>query len=328
MCTAVTLKDIQGNYYLGRTMDFSYSLDPSIYVCPKNYRLKNSLCNGEIKNKYSFIGIGQNISKVVFADGVNEKGVGVATLYFPNFAVYDSPYENYSQYYIDSLEMVNFLLGNCESAENAYHLLQKVSILGVPDPITNSIAPLHWILTDQEGKCLVIENRQDGLHLLRNPIGVLSNSPNFEWHMINLQNYMNLSPIQQEESIWNSTLLTPLGQGSGSFGLPGDYTPPSRFVRASFFKSHISLPKTNKESVISFFHIMESVSIPKGIIITQRNSSDYTQYTCSINLQTGQYFFKTYDNSQIFCTSCLKNYSQKEMKEIGKLNNPQNFKPF
>lgn len=325
MCTAINLKDIKENNYFGRTMDFSYVLDPSIYVCPKNYILKNSFSTVEIKNKYSFIGVGQNISKVIFADGVNEKGVGVATLYFPKFATYDLPYTYYNKYHIESLEMVNFLLGNCGSLEEAHNLLQNVSVVGVKDCVTNSIAPLHWIMTDRSGKSLVIENREDGMHILNNPIGVLSNSPDFKWHMLNLQNYMNLSTLQYEEANWGNLQLTPFGQGAGALGLPGDYTPPSRFVRAAFQKTHVTIPKDKKESMITFFHIMESVSIPKGIVITERGVSDYTQYTSFMDLQTCQYFFKTYDNSQILYASLLDVAKRDEIIEIGKLNNPQRF---
>lgn len=326
MCTAITLNDAQNHHYFGRTMDFSYPLEPSIYSCPKNYILKNSYSSIEIKNKYSFMGIGQKLSHVIFADGVNEKGVSVATLYFPGFASYPLPTTPYSKYYIDSLDLVNFLLGNCATVEEAYSLLQSVSIIGVQDSITNSIAPLHWIVTDQTGNCMVIESEKDGLHLFSNPIGVLSNSPNFEWHATNLRNYMNLSPFQFEKTNWNSISLSPFGQGTGGFGLPGDYTPPSRFVRASFLKTHIIPPQTLEESITSFFHIMESVSIPKGIVITQRGTNDYTQYTSFIDLQNSSYYFKTYENSQILYSSFVTSTLENTILEVGKLSDTTSFK--
>lgn len=328
MCTAITLNDIVGNYYFGRTMDFSYELEPSFYVCPRNYIIenKNSFSNTKIKNKYCFMGIGQNLSSIVFSEGVNEKGVAVAALYFPQYATYDFS-NQYTQYYIDSLEMVNLLLGNCESVETVYPLLQNVSIIGIPDSITNSIAPLHWIVSDKAGNCMVIESRKDGIHFLSNSIGVLSNSPNFEWHMTNLRNYLNLSPLQYEEINWDSVLLSPFGQGSGGFGLPGDYTPPSRFIRSAFLKTHCLIPKTESESVITFFHIMESVSIPKGIVITKRGTNDYTQYTSFVNLQTCEYFFKTYSHNEILSIR-LKVEPYNEIKELGKLNDIHLFNSF
>lgn len=321
MCTAITLNDIEGNFYFGRTMDFSYELNPSIYICPRNYKIKG-LCPNAIENKYSFIGIGQNISNVIFTDGVNEKGLCAAALYFPGFAYYSSICSENS---IDSIEVVNFILGNCTDIKEAYWLLKNVNIVGVTDSITNSIAPLHWIIVDKQGKSLVVESCQDGLHLFLNPIGVLANSPNFEWHMTNLRNYINLSPYQYEEVNWEDMRLIPFGQGAGGFGLPGDFSPPSRFIRAAFLKSHVDVPKTSEESVITFFRIMESVSIPKGIVRTQRNVNDYTQYTCCMNLKTSEYFFKTYNNNQIFHASLKKIEKLDKIVEIGKLNFQPNF---
>lgn len=70
-------------------MDFSYELDPQLYVVPQGYEWNNYLQTHTIQTKYSFMGIGQDISPVTFADGVNEMGLAAAVLYFPGFAQYD-----------------------------------------------------------------------------------------------------------------------------------------------------------------------------------------------------------------------------------------------
>lgn len=180
---------------------------------------------------------------------------------------------SYHTYTIDSLQVVSFLLGNCQNTQEVRSLLQQSDIIGIEDPITHSVAPLHWIVYDQSGNCLVIEKRKEGLFFLDNPIGILSNSPNFEWHMLNLRNYLGLSPVQYEEANWNSVILTSFGQGGGTFGLPGDYTPPSRFIKAAFMKSFVALPQNQSECVNTFFHLAETVSIPKGIVVTRTRTS-------------------------------------------------------
>lgn len=76
MCTAMTLETAQGEVYLGRTMDFSVTLDPSLYFVPKGYRWGNLAATHTVRNQYSFIAVGQDASPVVFVDGVNEKGSG------------------------------------------------------------------------------------------------------------------------------------------------------------------------------------------------------------------------------------------------------------
>ncbi|EHL08476.1 hypothetical protein HMPREF0322_00788 [Desulfitobacterium hafniense DP7] len=68
--------------------------------------------------------------------------------------------------------------------------------------------------------------------------------------------------------------------------LPGGYTSPERFVKTAYQKTHIPLPKNRIEAVMAVFHLMESVSIPKGVIITERNTYDYTQYAALMNTHT------------------------------------------
>ena len=301
MCTAITVQSPRQETYFGRTMDFSFPLEPELYIIPKNYEWNNLPGTHRIRNRYSCIGIGQDISPVILADGVNEMGFAAAMLYFPGYAEYDSADSgtNSSQTPVAALELVNFLLGLCPSVSQAVPLLQGIRIVGIEDPITHTQAPLHWILADSSGACMTVEKTEDGLHLMDNPLGLLSNSPDFQWHMTNLRNYMNVRPRQSPEAVWSSVRLTPFGQGTGTLGLPGDYTPPSRFVRTAYLKSHTVIPEAAEDAVTACFHILDSVTIPKGAVITPLGTADYTQYTAFSNLSTLEYFYKTYDNSGI-----------------------------
>ena len=210
--------------------------------------------------------------------------------------------------------------------EEAASILRTIRIVGAEDSITGTVAPLHWLVADRTGKSMVIEKTADGLHLMDNPVGVLSNSPDFQWHLTNLRNYMNLSSTQEQPQTWGSLELTPFGQGGGSFGLPGDYTPPSRFVRTAFLKTHTPIPSGREEAATTCFHIMESVSIPKGPVITGRNTPDYTQYTAFINLSSREYFFKTYGSSCITSASLPGNPdTQTGIKSLAALNQPAGF---
>lgn len=324
MCTAITLKDNTNNYYFGRTLDFPFELNPSFYILPRGYMIQNG--SNYIKSKYSFLGIGQNVSKLIFTEGINEHGLTAAALFFPSFAYYQSIYPLPNKYSIFSLDILSFLLGNCANISDAYFLLQNTNIIGQKDNITNTISPLHWIITDKSGKCIVVESMMDGIHILINPIGILTNSPYFEWHMLNLQNYINLSTTQKEEVTWDNIPLRPFGQSSGLNSLPGDYTPPSRFVRAAFLKTHIVHSENSKDTLLSFFHIAECVSIPKGIVITDRNTSDYTQYTSFIDITNKVYYFRTYNHMRLVNIKFTNNLMQtNNVLEIGKLSEYSKF---
>ncbi|MPN35061.1 putative protein YxeI [bioreactor metagenome] len=163
------------------------------------------------------------------------------------------------------------------------------------------------------------------MKLFENPIGVMANSPDFSWHMTNLRNYMDVSSKQTSEAYWGEVQLKPFGQAGGTMLLPGGYTSPERFVKTAYQKTHIEIPKNRVEAVIACFHIMEGVSIPKGVVITDRNTYDYTKYTAFINTNTCEYFFKTYDSSQISTASLWDNHNYKYSTQpirLGKLGRP------
>jgi len=300
MCTAITLRSFQGAAYLGRTMDFSYPLAPHMYFVPEDCRWNNAVTGGELQNPYSFIGIGQELDGMLgFFDGVNEHGFAAAALYFAGSARYDDTAENSPAAQVASYDVLRYLLGHCASVEDLCGQMEHTYIVGMADPLTGTVAPLHWIAADRTGSCAVLEQTARGAELLNNPIGVLANSPDFLGQMTNLRGYAEVSPRQRENAVWGGAELTPFGQGGGTSPLPGGFSSPERFVRASYLKTHIPTPESHMAAVTSFFQVMKNVSVPRGAVVTARGTDDYTQYTALMSLQTGEYFISTYENPQI-----------------------------
>lgn len=320
MCTAITFQSTEKENFLGRTMDFSYDIQPGVYVVSKNYRWYSLATMDKYVDLYSFICMGQRMNNLfgVF-DGVNEKGFAAAALYFKDYAYYDLEVEDKMP--IASLDFLHYILGQCSSVKDLKALLKNITIVGVKDPVTNTVAPLHWVATDRSGKSVVIEQTKRGLNIIDNPIGVLANSPDFNWHMTNLRNYINISVEQQNEAKWGDVSLTPFGQGQGSINLPGGFTSPERFVRAAFLKTHVQIPKRKLETILECFHIMNAVCIPKGIVLTDRGEYDYTKYIAFMNTNTCEYYFKTYENDEIK-TVKLSDYCRYNDKLVfvGKIN--------
>ncbi len=324
MCTSMTLQTQQGEIFFGRTMDFSHDIQPEIYIVPKNYVWNDALNMNVITNRYSFIGIGQELDGIMgFFDGVNEKGFAAAALYFSGYAQYNQLLPCMTARPIASFDFLQYILGSCASIQDLRRVLSNISIIGMPDPVTQTIAPLHWIAVDQTGKCVVIEQTINGLRLFDNPIGVMANSPDFPWHMTNLRNYMEISPYQTEEVFWDNIPLKPFGLGGGTTLLPGGFTSPERFVRTAYLKTHVPTPKNASEAVVSCFHIMEGVSIPRGAVISARNTYDYTKYTAFINTNTCEYYYKTYDNMQLVKVGLFEDHKESDQPlSLGKLTQP------
>ena len=321
MCTAFTLKSQQGEAFFGRNMDFSHDIDPHLYIVPKNFEWDNVLSMGKICNTYRFIGIGQEMDGILaFFDGVNEMGFAAATLYFAGYAKYDTLSEPESMEQVASFDFLHYILGRCADIDDLRQLVDNLSIVGFEDPVTQTVAPLHWMAVDRSGECVTIELTDRGMEVITNPIGVMANSPDLRWHMTNLRNYIGVTPYQSEEACWGNVRLTPFGQAGGTQLLPGGFTSPERFVRTAYLKSFIPTPQTRMEAVISCFHVIESVTIPKGAVITSRDTYDYTKYTAFINTATCEYFFKTYDNIQVGTASLFENCIQfPELVNLGGL---------
>lgn len=324
MCTAITFQSQQKENYFGRTMDFSYDIEPQVYVVPKHYVWRNKISQQEFCNNYSFIGIGQEMEgELGFFDGVNERGLAAAVLYFAGYAKFNRAEDYPEKQPVASSDVLHYFLGRFNSIDELKAGMKDISIVGMPDPITRIVAPLHWIVTDQSGKSVVIEQTEKGFLVYDNPIGVMANSPDFQWHLTNLRNYLEVSPEQIGESSWGTIKLSPFGQAGGTMMLPGGYTSPERFVRTAYLKTHIQVPKNRIDTIMACFHILDSVSIPQGVVITSQNTSDYTKYTAFINTNTCEYYFKTYYNRQI-TTACLWDYNKALLQPIcvGKLARP------
>jgi choloylglycine hydrolase len=164
------------------------------------------------------------------------------------------------------------------------------------------VPPVHYIVNDAHGNSVVLEYMEGKLKVHTNPLGVMSNSPTFDWHMTNLSNYVGLSSKNIVKVDLAGKEIKGLGQGSGMLGLPGDFTPPSRFVRAvAFSKTAWPVAKAN-DGVLQAFHILNQFDIPKGAargIEHGEEVADYTQWTSAADLTNVRYYFRTFANSRI-----------------------------
>ncbi len=300
MCTAITLSAQSGNFFLARTMDFSYDLVPQLIIMPRSHTWDGALEGVTLTNTYRFMGLGQEMDGLLaFFDGINEEGFAAAALFFAGYARYEhSPVRSPSGT-IASVDFLHYLLGQCGAVSELPSLLKNVKISGVKDPMTGTVSPLHWIAADKSGACVVIESTKRGVELLHNSIGVMTNSPDLHWHMTNLRNYIGVTPTQTEKAVWGDVPLIPFGQGGGTIGLPGGFSSPERFVRAAYLKTHIPPTVDSRTAVGDCFHVLANVALPKGAVITSRGTYDYTRYTAVMNLNSLEYFYRTYDDFHV-----------------------------
>ncbi|MDM0737951.1 choloylglycine hydrolase [Clostridium perfringens] len=299
MCTGLALETKDGLHLFGRNMDIEYSFNQSIIFIPRNFKCVNKSNKKELTTKYAVLGMGTIFDDYpTFADGMNEKGLGCAGLNFP-------VYVSYSKEDIEgktNIPVYNFLLwvlANFSSVEEVKEALKNANIVDIPISENIPNTTLHWMISDITGKSIVVEQTKEKLNVFDNNIGVLTNSPTFDWHVANLNQYVGLRYNQVPEFKLGDQSLTALGQGTGLVGLPGDFTPASRFIKVAFLRD--AMIKNDKDSIdlIEFFHILNNVAMVRGSTRTVEEKSDLTQYTSCMCLEKGIYYYNTYENNQI-----------------------------
>lgn len=299
MCTALTLKTKDGYHLFGRNMDVEYSFNQSIYLIPRNFQYTNHATDEQNTTKYAILGMATIIDHhPCLADGFNEKGLACAGLNFPGFVHYED-HITPGKTNIPPYDLILWVLSNFETLDEVKAALTKVNIVKIPLGENVPIPTLHWIVTDNTGQSIVIESTADKFSVYDNTAGVLTNSPTFDWHLINLRQYMHLSTHQPKVESWGDLELTTLGQGQGAFSLPGDSSPISRFVRIAFFRAHSNVGEDEMSAVTEFFHLLSSVAMIKGSVTTNEGMDDLTLYTSCMCQEKGIYYYTTYNNQRI-----------------------------
>ncbi len=270
MCTAVSVNF--KHFYFGRTLDLDYSFGQRVVILPRKFKL-NFKCKESLVFHYAIMGMAavkENFP--LFFDAMNEKGLCFAGLRFQNNAYYGKILENRTN--LAPFELPLWILSLASSVTEAKNLLRDINIVDIPfsDELLNT--HLHWIFADKE-ECIVVEQTKDGLFIYDNPFCVLTNNPPFPLMLKEMGNYKDITDKK---------------------GIPGDYSSVSRFIRANFVKSNSYKPSSKEESLAQFFHILNSVLVPKGCVVLPNGELHHTVYTSAIDTDNGIYYYKLYDD--------------------------------
>lgn len=319
MCTGLTLRTEDGHTLLGRNMDLEYYFNQGVHIVPRNYAYKNHVTGEECHTKYAFITMATLLGDEkhpAVADGMNEKGLGCAGLNFPDY-IYYAPHTEPDKINIGPYDMMLWILSQFDSVAALNEVLPNLNLVKQPFDQNTPIATLHWIVKDTTGACIVIESTPNGLNVYDNLVGVLTNAPGFDYHLTNLNQYVGLGAYQAKDTHWSEQPITPSGHGLGSFGLPGDYSSVSRFVRIALLRSLMPPIPTLDQGIYEFFHLLDAVAMPNGCIIKPHDQYEKTIYTSCMCLEKGIYYYKNYTNNRINAVELFKeDLDAKEIKSF------------
>ena len=305
-CTGIALPSSDGGNVVARTVEWAATpMQCGYVVCPKKHRQQSYTPDGAnglvYEAKYGYVGIYTEYEPFV-VEGVNETGLSAGLFFFPDYGEYAAykPEENAKT--LCDMQFVSWVLSQFSSIDELKKALQSVNLV----TLNHKIGSVHWRITQPDGQMAVLEVVGGVPHFYDNELGVFTNSPGFPWHMTNLNNYVNLRPGSAANYQLNTDiLLMPLGHGSGMLGLPGDFTAPSRFVRAAFFVATSPLWKTSWDAVQQAFHILNNFDIPIGSQFEKGQAPEgmqsATQFTAATDQKEMRFYYRTAYNSNLRC---------------------------
>jgi len=305
-CTGIRLKTEDGNYIFARTLEFdAETLEYDLLFVPRNYKYTGQTTSGEPgmpwETKYAHVGF-DPFGMSVVGDGLNEKGLACGVFFFPGYAGYKKVVKDDYPKTISCLDFASWVLSTCASVFEVRALLPEINVCGVEMPEWGYVPPLHYIVADDTGEAIIIEYTDGKLHIYDNEVNVITNSPDYTWHTTNLRNYIGLSPNNNPSIKIGEKEISQLGQGSGAIGLPGDFSPQSRFIRAAFFANSAYQGKDPDEGISVAFHILNQFDIPKGSIRDNEDGrvvADSTQWTSAADLTNRRYYYHTYHDRSV-----------------------------
>lgn len=294
MCTAATYKT--KDFYFGRTLDYEFSYGDEITITPRNYEFDFRYI-GKKSSHYAMIGMAHVENDYpLYYDAFNEKGLCMAGLNFVGNAVYEEIKDDKDN--VAQFEFIPWILCQCATIRQAKDLLTKMNLVGTTFNEYFPAAKLHWIIAD-ENEAITVECVKEGLMVYDNKPGVLTNNPPFLQQMFLLNQYMNLSARQPDNSFSEKLKLDLYSRGRGAIGLPGDLSSTSRFARVTFTKLNSVSGESEEESVSQFFHILGSVDQQRGCCEVEPGKYEITIYTSCCNATKGIYYYTSYNNHQI-----------------------------
>lgn len=305
-CTGISFLAKDGGYVQARTIEWGDSYLPSEYVVvPRGQDLVSYTPTGinglKFQAKYGVVGLAI-IQKEFLAEGLNEAGLSAGLFYFPRYGKYGEYDEAHNATTLSDLQVVGWILTQFATIDEVKTAMEGVRVVSLDKPGKSST--VHWRIGDAKGNQVVLEFIDGIPHFYDNRVGVLTNSPDFPWQITNLNNYVNLYPGATASRELGGITIFPFGAGAGFRGIPGDVTPPSRFVRIAFYKATAPVCPTAYDAVLQSFHILNNFDIPIGVEHAVGEAPDIpsaTQWTSAIDLTNQKVYYRTAYNTNIRC---------------------------
>ena len=311
-CTGISLTAKDGSKVIARTMEWGgFYLESHLILVPRGHKMHCVTPSGNdgmvVKAKYGYAGVGV-LKDNFLAEGINEMGLVGELFYFPNYGeseTYDPAKKNRA---VSDVQFLDWALASFGTIDELVAALPKIHYVAYGRGFDTA----HYSLADASGRQVVIEFYDNEFHVHENTVGVITNAPTFDWHLTNLNTYVNVfAGTDKPRKLNDKVTLTAFGVGSAAYGLPGDLTPTSRFVRAAFYVSTARQQDTGHHTVLQTLQILNNFDLPLGTEFKVEEKEDLsmlsgTQWTTSTDIKAKKMYYRTEWNSTIRCIDLNK----------------------
>ncbi len=327
MCTSLTYSDANGGVYFGRTLELDIEEPYFVTYVPSGTSFHSGAeGSGELKFETSqpFIAVTSPIrmptkenplgpSDMKVSEGMNLAGLSFSLLAYPTSAPGRSAGE-ITKALLDATDLGAWILGRFATVEEL-----KQGLAAQPVHLTrlalvgNVTFPFHIVAHDKSGASIVIEWNNGEEKVYDNPVGVMTNGPDFPWHLTNLRNWTHLSNVNRSSARFGELDVTQPDSGIATASLPGSNTSVGRFVRAVYYSNFTEKTDDPDKALLNLARIMNKFDRPRGATIDppetaggegvkfqgiggddSKPPTEYTSWTNLSDLGRGRFLLRTY----------------------------------
>jgi len=314
-CTALMITDTKGNAYSAKTMEYAVPMPFEMSYVPAGTKVVSVTPGNKpglsFETKYPVLGVsadagvGNGINMMV--ESSNNQGLSLSTNEMPGSQSPAGAGSDAAKA-LAATDLALYLLGNFKSVAEVKEALQggAVSVWLPKIPLVGDIeAPFHYILFDKTGAGIVIEFLDGKMNVHDNPVGVVTNAPEFPWHLKNLNNYAQLNNVDKNTGQFGQLKVGAPDSGNALANLPSSQISPGRFIKAAYYTQFVRKADSPEDAVITLGHIMNNFDRPYDLSIDKgysaeggkagTTSSEVTLFTWMNDKSRNLFFLRTID---------------------------------
>ncbi|MFD1484626.1 linear amide C-N hydrolase [Lacticaseibacillus baoqingensis] len=295
MCTSIHLVAKDLTHVLARTMDW-HELGAGPVFIPREFAWQSPFDHHKYRNPYAMIGSGTIYGqRIDISDGVNEHGLCVQKLTFANGARLQTKRRS-DRIQLAPYELGFWLLANCRSVADIAAHLPAIELMADNESDTKYGYPeLHFAVSDPTGAIAVIEPTEQPLRLRPNPLGVVTNSPDFDVQRERLGRYVEFTPEYLAGRVPLNTPRVTTGNLSGKAIPPGSSSPGARFIRAAYYKERTDQPANEQAAIVTAWRLLDGVTVPQSLA----HQPTYSVYRAAVVPESRRYYYQAYHQAAV-----------------------------